>query len=176
MPTSVTIPPASLQLANTTLFLVRHADVLAGTNPHLSAAGQARAHELDRVLGGTGIAAIYASEFTRTQETAQPLAASLGLTVKVLGAGSPAAIVQDTRTNHPGHTVLVVGHSDTIPEIIGLCGGPQIPAIAPTEFDRLYVLTMTQLRKASLQAPPLTVRVPERGISTLLPLKYGAAS
>jgi hypothetical protein len=69
-----------------------------------------------------------------------------------------------------------VGHSDTIPEIIGQCGGPQVPAIAPAEFDRLYVLTMTQLRKATIQAPPLAVRVPERGSCTVLPLKYGAAT
>lgn len=176
MPTSVTIPLASLQLRNTTLFLVRHADVLAGTNPHLSAVGQARANELIRVLGGTGIAGIYASEFVRTKETAQPLATHLGLTVKVINAAASTALVQDIRASHLGHSVLIVGHSDTLPEIISQCGGPQVPAIAPAEFDRLYVLTMTQLRKATIQTPPLAVRVPERGICTVLPLKYGAAT
>ena len=176
MPTSVTIPPASLQLRNTTLFLVRHADVLVGTNPHLNAAGQTRANELIRVLGGTGIVGIYASEFVRTQETARPLATHLGLAVKVINAAASTAVVQDIRAHHLGQSVLIVGHSDTIPEIISLCGGPQFPAIAPAEFDRLFVVTMTQLRKASIQAPPLVVRVPERGICTVLPLKYGAIS
>ena len=177
MPTNsvrATIPPASLKIRNTTVFLVRHADVQAGTNPHLNAAGQARANELIRVLGLTGIVDIYASEFVRTQETAQPLAAHLGLTVKVKNAADPAAVVQDIRAHRLGQTVLIVGHSNTLPEIIGRCGGPQVPAIGPTEFDRLFVMTMTQLRKATIQVAPLVVSVPERGIVTLLPLKYGA--
>ena len=177
MPTGsvpVPLPPASLQLRNTTLFLVRHADVPAGTNPHLNAAGQTRGNELIRVLGGAGIAGIYASEMIRTQETAQPLAAHLGLVVKVIDAADSAAVVQDVRARHAGQSVLIVGHSNTIPEIVSQCGGPPVSPIAPTEFDRLFVVTMTQLRTATVQAAPLVVSVPERRICTVLPLKYGA--
>lgn len=176
MPTSLTIPPASLQLRNTTIFAVRHADVLAGPDPHLSAAGQNRATELIRVIGGNGITAIYASQFVRTQETAQPLATQLGLTVKVVNAADSASILGDVRAHHPGQSVLIVGHSDTIPGIIVQCGGPQVPVIGPAEFDRLFVVTMAQLRKATIQAPPLAVRVPELATCTVVSLKYGAKS
>ena len=92
-----TVPAASLKLRNTTVFLVRHADVPAGTNPHLNAAGLTRASELIRVLGAIGIVAVYASEFARTRETAQPLATHLGLTVKVMTGGRP----RRDRSGHP---------------------------------------------------------------------------
>ena len=171
-----TVPAASLKLRNTTVFLVRHADVPAGTNPHLNTAGLTRASELIRVLGAIGIVAVYASEFARTRETAQPLATHLGLTVKVMTGGDPAAIVQDIRAHHPGQTVLVVGHSNTVPDIISRCGGPSVPVTERTVFDRLFVMTLTQLRKATIQWPPLAVTVPERSIVTLLPLRYGAST
>jgi len=109
MPTSLTISPESLQVGNTTIFAVRHADVLAGTNPHLSAAGQGRANELIRVLGGNGVACIYASQFVRTQETAQPMASHLGLAITVIAAADSAAIIRDIRAHHLGESVLVVG-------------------------------------------------------------------
>ena len=176
MPTSLTISPESLQVGNTTIFAVRHADVLPGTDPHLSTAGQARANELIRVLGANGIAGIYATQYVRTQETAQPIASHLGLAIKVIAAADSAAIIRDIRAHRLGERVLIVGHSDTIPGLISECGGPQIPAIGPGEFDRLFVVTMTQLRKATIQAPPLVVSLPERGICTVLALKYGAVN
>jgi len=178
MPTnnvSETIPPISLKLRNTTLFLVRHADTPPGVNPHLNAAGQVRANELVRVLGLTGIVEIYATEFFRTQETAQALASHLGLAIKVMEA-DPADVAQDIRAHHLGHKVLIVGHSNTIPEIISQFGGPAVPAIAPTEFDRLFVATMTQLRRATIEVASAVVKIPEQGTFTLLPLKYGAVN
>ncbi len=169
-----TLPAASLTLGTTTVFLVRHADVPPGADPHLNAAGLTRANELIRVVGAAAIAAVYASEFARTRETAQPLATHLGLTVKVPNGGDPAATVQDIRAHHLGKTVLVVGHSNTVPDIISRFGAPSVPVIEPTVFDRLFVLTLTRLRKATIQLPLLAVTVPERGIATLLPLRYGA--
>src|SRR4029453_9075189 len=74
----------------TTIILVRHAEKNIepnNPNPNLSPAGQARAQELVRVLGNAGITAIYATQFVRTQQTAQPLATHLGLPVTQIEAG-----------------------------------------------------------------------------------------
>ncbi len=41
---------------------------------------------------------------------------------------------------HAGDTVLVVGHSDTVPEIIDALGAGKVPEIADIEFDNLYIV------------------------------------
>ena len=67
----------------TTIILIRHGERNAPTptnpDPHLNAAGKARAKELIHIFGQSGIKAIYRSHFARSKETAQPLANHLGL-------------------------------------------------------------------------------------------------
>ena len=74
LPLVANVPASALRLNTTTLFLVRHADIIIGgdPNPHLTTAGQERATELVHVLGSVAIAAVYVSDAFRTQETAAP--------------------------------------------------------------------------------------------------------
>jgi len=90
LPLVATVPTSALKLRTTTLFLVRHADIPSGAdpNPHLTNGGQVRATELVHSLGRVAIAAVYVSDLFRTQETAAPLAAHLGLTPLVISAAS----------------------------------------------------------------------------------------
>jgi len=75
----------------TTILLVRHGQtpttgkLLPGRAPglHLSETGQAQAQGVADRLADAKITAIYASPLERTRETAAPLAAALGLKVKV---------------------------------------------------------------------------------------------
>lgn len=129
--------------------LIRHADVTpgGGDDPPLNAAGTARAKQLRRVLGDARISAIFVSERQRTQQTAKPLAAHLGLSPKEIGdeAGTVAAIL----ALPSAATVLVIGHTTTLPDICAGLGGPALPAISPTEFDHLFIQTgkrVTHLR------------------------------
>src|SRR6267378_496425 len=65
----------------TTVILVRHAEKVIDPNnsdPDLSPAGQVRAQELARMFGDSGINAIYATQYKRTQESVRPLADRLG--------------------------------------------------------------------------------------------------
>jgi hypothetical protein len=67
-----------------TIILVRHAEKKIepeNKDPDLSPAGLARAQELVRIFSNTGITAIYATQFKRTQQTVKPLADKLGLPV-----------------------------------------------------------------------------------------------
>ena len=119
--------------------LIRHADVPsgAGGDPALSAEGRAGAQELRRVLRDTGVSAIFVTRFRRTQETAEPLAADLGIAPTEIDEVEP--LVTAIRALPPGSRALVVGHTDTVPGVITGLGGPAVPAIGATEFDNLFV-------------------------------------
>ena len=108
----------------TTFIVVRHAEKIdASRDPGLSATGQARAQALAGLLAGEPLAAAYATEFQRTQQTALPSAEAHHLAVTRYPAGSPAiAFADQLRATHPRASVLVVGHSNTVPAIVAaLC-------------------------------------------------------
>lgn len=145
----------------TVVLVVRHAEKAAApaSDPPLSAAGQTRTQELIHVAGQAGVQAIYASQFLRTQQTVQPLATQLGLSVTQWDAADVDGLVADIWANHSGQVVLVVGHSDTVPQIIQKLRGGHIPPIGDNEFDNLYV-----------------VLVPRLGWTRVLHMKYGDPS
>lgn len=145
----------------TTLLIVRHADRVPNQDALTQPQGVARAQELAHVGAKAGVVAIYHSNTVRTQDTAVPLAAALGLTPVVYPANDVAALVSQIFTDHRGGKVFVVGHSDTVPQIIAAAGGPTLPNIDGSEFDNLFVLT--------------TCRCLRSGAS-LVNLQYGAAS
>ncbi|MBI1791177.1 MAG: histidine phosphatase family protein [Acidobacteria bacterium] len=127
----------------TTVVLVRHAEKAAepADNPGLTAAGRARAKELARVLKDASVEAIVTSHFLRTNETAQPLAAQLGQAPEAIDDSAP--VVQRVKTGLAGKTVLVVHHSNTLPQIIQALGGGAIEPIGDAEFDRMFVVTIS---------------------------------
>jgi 2,3-bisphosphoglycerate-dependent phosphoglycerate mutase len=136
----------------TTVVIVRHAEKSAAPpdNPPLSTAGQERAQTLARVLEGAGVRAVYATQFARTQQTAQPLATQLGLSVTQIDAADADGLVNHILSNHRGETVLVAGHSNTVPVIIEKLRGGQIPPITDTEYDKLFIVTLYRFGKAKV--------------------------
>src|SRR5438132_468222 len=112
----------------TTLILGRHAEkVIDPNNPDvdLNADGQDRAQELVRMFGDSGINAIYATQYKRTQETVKPLADRLGLPINQVNAKNTGDLLAQIRAEHSGETSFVAGHNNTVPEIIAAAGGPQ---------------------------------------------------
>ena len=73
----------------------------------------------------------------RTQDTAKPLAARLGVTVENVAAASTVALIAKVR-QHPNEVVLIVGHSNTLPAIIKALGGPAVTI--NDEYDSLFVV------------------------------------
>jgi phosphohistidine phosphatase SixA len=124
------------------IFLVRHAEKqTAGEDPALSEAGRMRAQELADLLQEAGIGHIYSTDFARTRDTAAPLADRLGLAVTIYDWDAMDALAAEL--TEPGRISLVVGHSDTTPELVRLLGGdPGEPIDEPEEYDRLYVVTV----------------------------------
>lgn len=123
-----------------TVVMVRHAETAAGgENPGLSAAGEERAGRLARMLEFTGVDAIYTSELLRTAETAAPVAALTGVEPVVLPAADLRELVRTLTREHRGETVLVVGHSNTLPRLADALGEP-IADIADTDYGNIYIL------------------------------------
>jgi broad specificity phosphatase PhoE len=150
---------AGASAQTTVVILVRHAeqDAAAGQDPPLSAAGRARADSLVRALRGAGISAIYHTQFRRTTETAKVAADSLHVptTEFATQAGQApqqhaAALAADVLARHKGRTVLVVGHSNTVPLIAAALGASDPPRIADTEYFWLYVVVKREGEPARL--------------------------
>jgi broad specificity phosphatase PhoE len=142
---------------STTVVVIRHAEKQdgAGDDPPLSPAGEARAQLLARLFGdaaGPGrIGAIYTSPAARNRLTAAPLAAKLGLTPIVVPAGDPRALVRRVLHEHPGDRVLIVGHADTMPEIVAaLSGVGPIPELAGEDYGTMYIVTVPRIGHANL--------------------------
>jgi broad specificity phosphatase PhoE len=141
----MTLPPTlSADETTSVVFLVRHAEKeLTGRDPELSPEGRLRARELASLFADSGIQSIYSSDYLRTRETARPLAEKLGLGITLYDPSEPADLV--ARLQEPGGRRLVVGHSNTVPDLVERLGGEGGSAIEEGgEYDRLYIVTLNE--------------------------------
>lgn len=159
--TAATVVTAQSEFKVTTVFLVRHAEKAATPreDPPLLESGNKRAQELGRVLAKVGIKAIYTSQFLRTKQTSEPLAGSLGISITAMpirmSASNPREVsaesikaIADKVLDRAGENALIVGHSNTVPEVIRALGGDVVPTIDEAEFDDLFVVTVYARGKA----------------------------
>lgn len=155
-----------------TVFLARHAEkeLTPPEDPALTEAGKERAQTLMRMLAGAGIKTIYTSQFLRTKQTAEPLAKQLGIEATALqikmDTKNPRKVSDQSYDEvvakvyeKAGESLLIIGHSNTVPEIIKRLGGDILPSIDEKEFDDLFVVTIYA-----------------KGRAKVLPLKYGNKS
>ena len=126
--------------AQSPIFLVRHAEKAdVSKDPDLSPAGRARAEALAVTLKSAGIRQIFVTEFKRTQQTAKPMAKAGGIEVKAIPANDlPVLVSLLQKAEHP---VLVVGHSNTVPEIIKALGISGQITLKDSDYDNLFVVT-----------------------------------
>jgi broad specificity phosphatase PhoE len=143
-------------LTTTTIVLVRHAEKELGSidDPPLAPDGELRAERLAQMFGkisGVGrLDAIYVSDTRRAQQTAAPLAARMRLEPIVLPGSDTDTVAKHALRDHRGSVVLVVGHSNTIPQIVKRLSRIEIPAIADDEFDDIYVVSVPTVGQARL--------------------------
>lgn len=143
---------------STTVVVIRHAEKDLSVNaadPPLNQAGEARAALLTRMFGDAKILghldAIYVSPALRNRLTAAPLAERLGIAETVVPADDPRALARRVLREHGGGRVLIVGHSDTVPQIVAaLSGNDNIPEIAALEYGTIYIVTVPRIGHANL--------------------------
>lgn len=124
------------------VYLVRHAEKAdTSRDPDLSQEGKQRAQDLIHTLGDAGIENIYSSDYIRTRETAAPLAKRLGLEIQIYDPRDLESIAN--KLKELGGIHLVVGHSNTTPNLCSILGGnPGSPIDEKKEYDRLYQITI----------------------------------
>jgi broad specificity phosphatase PhoE len=145
---AVVFMAASSADAGEVILVVRHAEKLDNSqNPPLSAAGEARAQRLAKVLQSYGVTSIYVSEYARTANTAAPVATARKLVAKVHPAKDTAGLVAELKAD-PGR-ILVVAHSNTVPEIVAAFDPTQKITLTDADYDNLFVIignTVVRLR------------------------------
>lgn len=136
---------ADAPAALTTIVVVRHAEKSTDDprDPSISAVGWERAAALSETLKDAGVGAIYSTQLKRTRQTAEPLAKKLGLTIIERSATTPAVdLAREILANQAGKTILIVGHSNTVPQIVQAFGRKVIPPIQDSEYDHLFIVTL----------------------------------
>jgi broad specificity phosphatase PhoE len=135
--------------ATTTIIFVRHAEKASseGDDPPLSEAGRERAAELARQMVDAdvihGIDVIYATQYRRSQQTAEPTADALDIPIRTYDAADTESVLEEIVHDYKGKIILVVGHSDTLPALMANLGASKrVPAIADGEYDNLYLVSI----------------------------------
>jgi phosphohistidine phosphatase SixA len=151
--------------AQQTIFVVRHAEradtpvpggtpmMAPATDPPLSAAGNERAARLAAILRSADIRHVFTTEFLRTRQTAAPTAQAQRLEIVAVSSRDAEAVVSQAR--QAKGNVLMVGHSNSVPDLLKRLGIKEAITIADTEFDNLFVVVR-----------------PEAGEPTLVRLRY----
>jgi broad specificity phosphatase PhoE len=131
---------------------VRHAEKATDdpTDPSLSEKGNARADSLATQLREAGINYIITTQLRRTILTAQPLARKRHITPEVVPVRNSTeahvdSVVAAVR-RHPGATILIVGHSNTIGRIAEALGGEKVGNVCDNEYSNLIVLAMPRAK------------------------------
>lgn len=122
------------------IYLVRHGEKAAGSDPALTAQGQQRARNIAALLRHAGIDTILSSPTQRTMQTALPLSRLASVTVQPYDPARPQDLVARIKAIEGG-AVLVVGHSNTLPELVRLLGGAAGTDIGDEEYERVYQLS-----------------------------------
>jgi broad specificity phosphatase PhoE len=142
---------------STAIIVVRHAEKaqVAGPDPPLDSAGEARAQLLARMFGDAAkpghVDAIYVSPALRNRQTAAPLAMRLGIAPTIVAADDPQGLARRVLREHPGGRILIVGHVDTVPIIVAaLSGADKIPPISADEYGTMYIVTVPRIGHANL--------------------------
>ncbi|MBK9271773.1 MAG: histidine phosphatase family protein [Saprospiraceae bacterium] len=143
----------------TTFVLVRHAEKeLGGKDPILSKEGTERAKILSKMLNNLPIHGIYSSAFQRTRLTAMPLAESKGIQIQEYSTETNIEILlNEIHEANRGKLVLLVGHSNTLPEFLNIISNQQFQIkIKDQQYDDLFI-----------------AQFPQNPSSPILHLKYG---
>jgi broad specificity phosphatase PhoE len=149
---------APVTAGTTTIVVVRHAEKSTDDprDPSLSALGQERARALSAVLKDAGITDIYTTQYKRTRQTADPLARQSGVSIieRPINTTNSATYAPDLAreilSRSGGKSVLVVGHSNTVPDIVKALSGRVVPPITDAEYDHIFIVVIPASGSARL--------------------------
>jgi phosphohistidine phosphatase SixA len=124
-----------------TIFVVRHAEKISETVDALSDAGKQRAICLANMLKDANVKTIYVSQTDRARQTGAPLAKQLNITATELPAKDYGTLLARIHANAEQNAV-VVGHSNTVPDIIKALGVTDSAPVGDKDYDWLFIVTL----------------------------------
>lgn len=133
-----TAPPSARVVR---VVLVRHAEKETETSlkdPPLTPAGQQRAAALVQALGD--VQAILSTDTLRTRQTATPVAEASGVTIELMEPMDVAKI-RAVVERLDGGTLLVVGHSNSLPVLVEALSGETIE-LGDADYGDLFIVQM----------------------------------
>ena len=157
-----TVIPGLISDTTTTFIIVRHAEKeTTSTDPNLNSDGVLRAEELKRILGNIPVSAVYSTPYNRTRQTGQPLATAKGVSMTEYATSKPyAELVDELLAAWRGKVIVVVGHSNTVPDILKEISNNTFNiTISDSQHDDLFIVSM-----------------PDHLTPTIQHLKYGNAT
>jgi broad specificity phosphatase PhoE len=150
--------------AQQTVFLVRHAERAASPtppatmtggsmtapadDPPLSAAGNERSARLATMLRSADIKHIFTTQFLRSRQTAAPAADAMHLQITVIPSKDQDGVI--ARIRQAQGNVLVVGHSNTLPEVLKKLGVKDDIKIEDSEYDNLFIVVRPESGEPAL--------------------------
>jgi phosphohistidine phosphatase SixA len=126
--------------AQEAIFLIRHAERAEGDDPPITEAGRARAQQWADMLGGVGLAKVFTTEARRTRETGSIIAEALRIETEALPTGDNRALLDVIEWDHEDDRVLIVGHTETIPDLLSALGAFDLVEMPKDDFARLFVV------------------------------------
>ena len=124
------------------VYVVRHSERAEdGTNdPPISEAGWARSRLIAEMLDDAGVTRVHSTDFKRTRSTGQPTAEAEGAEIESYDPRDLPGFAARLKTMPGRH--LVLGHSNTTPQLVEALGGNPGAAIEEMEYDRFYIVTI----------------------------------
>jgi phosphohistidine phosphatase SixA len=155
------------------VYVMRHLQKAPGDDPALTKEGALLADLLAGQLGNFGIKAVFATPTRRATQTGEPLARFLRIPVTPYDPRDVPALVAAVKAV-PGD-VLVVGHSNTVPDLVAALGGTRPAPIGESQYGTIYQVTdgSPDVRLLSVPMPPVPASpATERGsLAALNPLR-----
>jgi 2,3-bisphosphoglycerate-dependent phosphoglycerate mutase len=129
------------------VWIVRHAEKDASdpkdNDPELSEAGAVRAEALKKELKSQRIDSIFSTDYKRTKLTGFPLADITGINIKTYDPRAATALAKSLKDNAAGKKILIIGHSNTVLELIEAFGGKRpVDKLTDDDYDYLFSLTI----------------------------------
>jgi phosphohistidine phosphatase SixA len=144
-----TTPPAP---KGPSFYVMRHLGRGPGQDPPLSEEGRVSARLLIGFFAAERPRVAYVSTTRRAYETAAPMARKLRVKLRRYDPGDTDGLV--ARVLAERGPVLIVGHSNTVPEIVEKLGGERPAALAETDYGDVWHLWGAPRRTERLKLAP----------------------
>lgn len=129
------------------IYVTRHAEkqqAQGERDPNLSIKGKQRAERLANKLSSTEISGLYASGYKRTEQTLIPLSQQKKLTIQQYDPRNQQALVDQLIKNYCEKSVVIAGHSNTVPELLTLMGATFEVSIGQYMFQKAPVVWLPE--------------------------------